>query len=62
LGRNCLLGQGIEGEIKGGIEVTEDEKEDVGNYWMTLRKEENILISRRKFHIAQCGEFTLKKS
>jgi hypothetical protein len=35
LRRNCLLRQFIEGKIKEGIE---DEKEGVGNYWMTLRK------------------------
>jgi hypothetical protein len=31
LRRNCLLRQVIEGKINGGIEVTEDEKEDVGS-------------------------------
>jgi hypothetical protein len=35
---NCLLRQVIEGKIKGGIEVAGDEEEDVGSYWMTLRK------------------------
>jgi hypothetical protein len=40
LRRNCLLQWVIEGKIKGGIEVTED----VGSYWMTLRKGEDTLI------------------
>jgi len=44
LRRNCLLQQVIEGKIKGGIEVTEDEEEGVGSYWMTLRRGEDILI------------------
>jgi hypothetical protein len=35
---NCLLQQVIEGKIKGGIEVKGREEEDVGSYWMTLRK------------------------
>jgi hypothetical protein len=30
---------------KGG---QEDEEEDVGSYWMTLRKGEDTLIERRK--------------
>jgi hypothetical protein len=38
LRKNCLLRQVIDGKIKGGIEVTEDEEEGVGSYWMTLRK------------------------
>jgi hypothetical protein len=38
LRRNCFLRQIIEGKIKGGIEVTEDEEEDVGIYGMNLRK------------------------
>jgi hypothetical protein len=36
LRRNCILRQVIEGKIKGGTEVIEDEEEDVGSYWMTL--------------------------
>jgi hypothetical protein len=44
LRRNCLLQRVIEGKIKGGIEVTEDEEEDVGNYWMTLREGQDNLI------------------
>jgi len=43
LRRNCLLQQVIEKKIKGGIEQ-EDEEEDVGRYWMTLRKGEDTLI------------------
>jgi hypothetical protein len=38
LRRNCLLRKVIEGKIKGGIEVTGNEEEDVESYWMTLRK------------------------
>jgi hypothetical protein len=45
---NCLLQQVIEGKIKGGIEVKGREEEDVGSYWMTLRKGEDTLIGRRK--------------
>jgi hypothetical protein len=41
LRRNCLLQQVIEGKIKAGVEVTVEE-EDVGSYWMTLRKGEDI--------------------
>jgi len=44
LRRNCLLQRVIEGKIKGGIKVNEDEEEDVGRYWMTLRKGEDTLI------------------
>jgi hypothetical protein len=45
LRRNCLLQRVIEGKIKGWIEVTErGEEEDVGSYWMTLRKREDTLI------------------
>ena len=38
LRRNCLLKQVIEGNIKGEMEVTKDEDEDVGSHGMTLRK------------------------
>ena len=41
---NCLLQQVTEEKIKRGIEVTEDEKEDVRSYWITLRKGEDTLI------------------
>ena len=44
LRRNCLLQRVTEGKIQGGIEVTEDKEEDVGSYWMTLRKGEDTLI------------------
>ena len=44
LRRNCLLQRVIEGKIKGWIEGQEDEEEDVGSYWMTLRKGEDTLI------------------
>jgi hypothetical protein len=44
LHRNCLLQQVIEEKIKGWIEVTGDEEENVGSYWITLRKGENVLI------------------
>jgi hypothetical protein len=43
LRRNCLLQRVIEGKIQGRIEVT-GRQEDVGNYWMTLRKGEDTLI------------------
>jgi hypothetical protein len=32
LRRNCLLRKVIEGKIKGGIKLQEDEEEDVGSY------------------------------
>jgi hypothetical protein len=44
LRRNCLLQQTIEGKIKEGIEVKEAEEEDVGSYWMTLRKGDDTPI------------------
>jgi hypothetical protein len=44
LRRNCLLQRVIEGKIKGKIEVTGRRGKDVGSYWITLRKEENIFI------------------
>jgi hypothetical protein len=44
LRRNCLLQRVIEGKIKGGIEVTGDEEEDVESYWMNLRKGGDTLI------------------
>ena len=45
LRRNCLLQRVTEGKIQGGIEVTqEDKEEDVRSYWMTLRKGEDTLI------------------
>jgi hypothetical protein len=42
LRRNCLLQQVIEGKVKWGIEVNEEE--DVGSHWMTLRKGEDTVI------------------
>jgi hypothetical protein len=43
--RNCLLPWVIEGKIKGGDRSKEeDEEEDVGSYWITLRKGEDTLI------------------
>jgi hypothetical protein len=44
LRRNCLLKRVIEGKIKGEIEVTGRQEEDVRSYWMTLRKGEDTLI------------------
>jgi hypothetical protein len=44
LRRNCLLQRVIEGKIKGVIEVIENEEDDVGSYWMTLRKGEDTVI------------------
>jgi hypothetical protein len=60
LRRNYLLQQVIEGKIKEGIEVKEDEEQDVGSYWMTLRKVEDTLIWRRKLQITLCGELALE--
>jgi hypothetical protein len=45
---NCLLQQVSEGKIRGGKKWQEDKDEDVGSYWMTLRKGEVIIIRRRK--------------
>ena len=42
LRRNCLVQRVTEGRIQGGIE--KDKEEDVGSYWMTLRKGEDTLI------------------
>ena len=44
LRRSCLLQQVIEGKIKWRIEGQEDKEEDVGIYWMTLKKGEDTLI------------------
>jgi hypothetical protein len=38
LSRNCLLQLVIKGKIQGAIEVTRKQSEDLGSYWMTLRK------------------------
>ena len=43
LRRNFLLQRVVEGKIKGGIEMT-GRQEDVGSYWMTLRKGEDNVI------------------
>jgi hypothetical protein len=43
LRRNCLLQGVTERKIQGGIEVTGRQGEDVGSYWMTLRKGEDTL-------------------
>ena len=49
---NCLLQQVIEGRVRGGGQKwQEDEEEDVGSYWMTLRKREDTLIWRRKHYV-----------
>jgi hypothetical protein len=48
LRRNCLLQQVTEGKIKGGKKWQEDKEEDVGSYWMTLKKGEDTHIWRRK--------------
>ena len=44
LRRNCLLKQVIEGKVRGEMEVTRGEEDDVRSYWMTLRTGEDILI------------------
>jgi len=36
-------------------------EEDVGSYWMTLRKAEDTLIWKRKLWIALCGELALEE-
>ena len=43
LRRNCLLQQVIEGKIKGQIDVTRRRGRRRKNYWMTLRKGEDIV-------------------
>ena len=62
LRRNCLLQRVIEGKIKGRQKWQEDEEEDVGSYWMTLRKGEDTLIWRRKLYIALCEELVLEEA
>jgi hypothetical protein len=52
----------IEGKIKGGYEWQKDEEEDVGSYWMTLRKGGNTHIRMRKIQIALCGELALEEA
>jgi hypothetical protein len=44
LHRNCLLKHVIEVKIKGEMEVTKDEEEDVRNYWKTVRTGEDTII------------------
>jgi hypothetical protein len=53
--RNWLLRQVIEGKIKGGIEVTRNEEEGIGRYWMTLQKE-RILSSEGGSSRSHCME------
>ena len=59
LPRNYFRQQVIAGKIKGGQKRQEDEEENVGNYWMTLRKGEDALVGRRKLQIVLCGELAL---
>jgi hypothetical protein len=40
----------------------EDEEENVGSYWMTLRKREDTNIWRRKRKIALCEELDLEEA
>jgi hypothetical protein len=40
--RNCPLKQVIEEKIEGRYELMGDEEEDVGGYWITLRKRDVI--------------------
>jgi hypothetical protein len=42
LHRNCLLQRVTEGKIRGGEKWQTDKEEDVGSYWMTLRKREDL--------------------
>jgi hypothetical protein len=42
--------------------VKEDEEEDIGGYWMILRKVEDTLIWRKKLWIALCGELALEEA
>ena len=44
LRRNCLLQGAIEGKINGGYKWQENDEEDVGSYWMTLRKGKDTVI------------------
>jgi hypothetical protein len=37
-------------------------EEDVENYWMTLRKGEDTLITKRRLWIALCGELVLEEA
>jgi len=43
------------------LQWQEDEEENVGSYWMTLRKGEDTHIWRRKLKIALCGELDLEE-
>jgi len=40
----------------------EDKEEDVGSYWMTLRKGEDTLIWKRKLWIALCAELAFEEA
>ena len=42
--------------------IKEDKEEDVGSYWMTLRKGEDAVIWKRKLWIALCGELALEET
>ena len=42
--------------------IKEDKEEDVGSYWMTLRKGEDTLIWRRNLWIALFGELALEEA
>jgi hypothetical protein len=58
--RNCVLKHIIEGKIEGGIEVTEENEEDLSSYWMTLKtrgywklKEEALYHTLRKTRLGR---------
>jgi hypothetical protein len=44
----------------GGEKWQKDKEEDVGSYWMTLRKGEDTLSWKRKLWIALYGELALE--
>jgi hypothetical protein len=62
LRRTCLLQRITDRKTQGGIEVTGRRGKNVGSYWTSLRKVENILILRRKLWIALCAEIALEEA
>jgi hypothetical protein len=47
---------------KEGYKWQEDKEEDIESHWMTLRKEKDTLIWRRKLWIVLYGELALEEA
>jgi hypothetical protein len=60
---NCFLKHSIEGRKENEIwNWCQEKKEDVGSYWMTLRKREVTVNWNRKHYNALCGELALEEA